>query len=85
MTPEQVAERWQCSARHVRNLINERRLPAFRLGGKLWRIRGEDVREFEQCQSGGWEDTEDSGRRSADTDHTGPVVRLERIVERQNG
>ncbi|WP_418936458.1 helix-turn-helix domain-containing protein [Neorhizobium galegae] len=46
-TPKTLAERWLCSERHVRNLIEGGHLPAFRLGGKLLRIRGEDVEAFE--------------------------------------
>ena len=47
MTPEDVAERWGCSASHVRRLIANGQLPAFRLGGKLLRIRPQDVEAYE--------------------------------------
>src|SRR5262245_55231983 len=50
LTPRQVADRWQCSERHVYNMIPAGALPSFRLGGKLLRIRGEDVEAFE-CQT----------------------------------
>lgn len=46
-TPRSLADRWQCSERHVRNLIDSGELPAFRLGGKLIRIRRDAVTEFE--------------------------------------
>lgn len=46
-TPRELADRWQCSERHVRNLINRGELRAFRLGGKLVRVRHEDVERFE--------------------------------------
>lgn len=46
-TPETLAEHWQCSARHIRNLVKEGRLTAFRLGGTLLRIKREAVEEFE--------------------------------------
>ena len=46
LTPAKVAMRWDCSERLVRNLITGGRLPAFRLGGKLLRIRVEDVEAF---------------------------------------
>jgi excisionase family DNA binding protein len=36
-TPETLAERWQCSARYVRKLLENGSLKGFRLG-KLWRI-----------------------------------------------
>ena len=45
--PETLADRWQCSPRHIRNMIRDGRLPSFRLGGKLLRIRARDVEEFE--------------------------------------
>ncbi|WP_352524477.1 helix-turn-helix domain-containing protein [Mesorhizobium sp. M0060] len=48
-TPAMLADRWACSERHVRNMIASVELPAFRLAGKLLRIRGEDVENFE-CQ-----------------------------------
>lgn len=48
MTPKMVAERWRCSERHIRNLLEQGYLPYFRLGGKLIRILREDVVEFER-------------------------------------
>lgn len=50
-TPATLAKRWECSERHIRNLINEGKLGCFRLGGKLVRIRDSDVETFE-CQNG---------------------------------
>src|SRR5690242_2667372 len=50
-TPAKLAMRWECSERHVRNLISSGQLPCFRLGGKLLRIKQEDVERFE-CQTG---------------------------------
>jgi len=47
-TPAMLAERWQCSERHVHNLIATGVLPSFRLGAKLVRIRTEDVDAFER-------------------------------------
>ncbi|MAW88481.1 MAG: hypothetical protein CMJ42_18330 [Phyllobacteriaceae bacterium] len=67
MTPEMLAERWHCSARHVRTLITDGELNAFRVG-KLWRIRVEDVEAYE-CRSGASTDFEtsstSSGRKGA--------------------
>ena len=48
MTPGMVAEAWHCSERHVRNLISRGELPSFRAGGKLIRVRGEDVEAYER-------------------------------------
>lgn len=44
-----LADRWQCSADAIYWLIREKRLPAFRLGGKLLRIRAEDVTAWENA------------------------------------
>lgn len=46
-TPRTLAERWHCSERHVRNMIDRGEIPSFRLGGKLLRIRREDVEQYE--------------------------------------
>lgn len=47
-TPASLAERWDCSERHIRNLISSGELRCFRLGKKLFRIRRQDVENFEQ-------------------------------------
>jgi excisionase family DNA binding protein len=47
-TPATLAERWHCSGRHIRNLINRGELKAFRLGGKLLRISAEEVEDYER-------------------------------------
>ncbi|WP_410010542.1 excisionase family DNA-binding protein [Phyllobacterium zundukense] len=49
-TPRTLAQRWQCSERHVRTMIATGELPSFRLGGKLLRIRAEEVDLIEQKQ-----------------------------------
>lgn len=50
-TPATLAQRWECSDKHVRNLIMAGELPAFRVGGKLLRIKGADVEDYE-CRNG---------------------------------
>ncbi len=50
-SPAALAERWECSEQKVRNMIASGSLPAFRLDGKLWRIRAKDVEDFE-CNGG---------------------------------
>lgn len=49
-TPRTLAQRWQCSERHVRTMIATGELPSFRLGGKLLRILAEEVDLIEQMQ-----------------------------------
>ena len=48
MTAEQVAERWLCTPRHVRQLIAEGRLSAVRLGG--WKVRQDEVLRYEKSK-----------------------------------
>lgn len=83
-TPETLARRWICSARHVRNLINEGQLKSFRLGGKLLRIHARDVEEFETC-SGDLENIGDNGQRSPELEPAENVMRLARIERTQKG
>lgn len=45
-TPATLAAEWQCSAQHIRNLIDNGELRAFRLGGKMFRIPADAVEEF---------------------------------------
>lgn len=51
MRPQQVAARWGCSEKHVRNLIKDGALGHFRLGGRLLRIPASAVEEYERCQT----------------------------------
>lgn len=51
MTPEMVAERWQCSATHVRALFRQGKLRGFRVGERLIRFRIEDIEIFEQAMA----------------------------------
>ena len=59
-TPRDVAERWQCSERHIRNVMKAGELRYFRLGGKLVRIPVEAVEEYEKCQSSDLSSIEES-------------------------
>lgn len=49
LIPSEVAERWGCSERHVRNMVNRGELGHFRLGGKLLRIPLSAVEEVERA------------------------------------
>ena len=83
-TPETLAARWQCSPRHIRNMIHDGRLPGFRVGGKLLRVRARDVEEFEQCLNTDLDAIETSGQQSEEPEPDENVVRLELIVEQQS-
>lgn len=47
LTTEQLAERWQVSARNIRDMAAAGELPAMKLG-KLWRFPVESVQRFER-------------------------------------
>lgn len=46
-SPRTLAERWQCSERHIRNMISRGELKAFKHGEKLLRVRLEEVLRVE--------------------------------------
>jgi excisionase family DNA binding protein len=46
-TPETLAERWGCSAKHVRTLILSGELRAFQIGPRLLRVTANALEEFE--------------------------------------
>ena len=85
LRPIDVARRWQCSERHVRDLLKTGQLRGFKAGGKLWRTRGEWVEEYEICQNGDSAATEGNGPPSQEQEQAESVVRLARIEARQNG
>ena len=83
MTPEQVAIRWQCSPSHVRREIAAARLPAFRLGGKLLRIKLSDVEAYE-CQNSSCNDSEADGPSpSTSPELASVVIGLKRAMQRK--
>lgn len=85
-TPETLAEHWDCSPRHIRNMIREGELPAFRLGGKLLRIRPEDVEAYECQQIGASSDTEASTASPGPTQSAPQddgVISLERQTQKR--
>lgn len=49
LRPNEVAERWCCSSKVVYRLIQEGKLPAYRFGGRLLRLKIEDVEAYEAC------------------------------------
>jgi len=46
-TVAMLAERWGVSSTFVYSLVQSGALVAFRLGGKLWRVRVEAVEDYE--------------------------------------
>lgn len=81
-TPSTLAEYWQCSERHVRNLINRGELRHVRLGGKLLRIRSSDVEDFE-CRNGGSLDCEVNSASHGMRETSGDVISLEQTIQQK--
>lgn len=81
-TPSSLAEYWQCSERHVRNLINRGELRHVRLGGKLLRIRKSDVEDFE-CRNGGLLDCEENSASHGTKEMSGDVIDLEQMTRKR--
>jgi excisionase family DNA binding protein len=75
-----LAEHWHCGTDTVYSLIHAGELRAFKLGGKLMRIRADEVERFE-CQNIASNDTgvslPSSGTRADDATD----IRLERLIE----
>ena len=44
-TPQTLADRWGCSAQHIRNLVTSRKLGAFHIG-RMIRIPAAEVERF---------------------------------------
>lgn len=80
LTPRQVAERWQCSERKVRYMVEHGVLPAFNLDGKLLRLRLADVEEFE-C--GGSRDLTESAALPGTIKESGDVIDLEQATRKR--
>jgi excisionase family DNA binding protein len=90
MTPREVADRWGCSARHVRRLCAAGELRAMRLGLESWRISLEAAEAYELAHtSGSASSTSDEGRKAEVVrpvfgvlaEATGPLVLPERWWE----
>lgn len=73
LRPCDVAERWQCSEQHVRNLFRRGLLQGFRAGGKLLRFRIEAVEAYECASSNTATDTLPNGARR-DSDFEGDAM-----------
>jgi excisionase family DNA binding protein len=75
LTPRMVAERWQCSERKVRNMVESGALRAFQLDGKLLRIRQSDVEEYE-CRGGSQNCVENTASPGTTQPESGDVIDL---------
>ena len=78
-----LAERWGVSPGTVYNMINAGRLATFGFGGKMYRIRAEEVERFECQTNTPCRDTEISTPLSGATKADDTGIRLERLIDRQ--
>lgn len=77
-----LAEHWGCGTDTVYSLIRGGSLRAFKLGGKLLRIRADEVERFE-CQTTAYNDTEESLPSSGTKMDDATDIRLERLIDLQ--
>ncbi len=87
-SPEQVAKFWGCTPAHVRRLIRQGRLRAWRLGGARGhlRIKQSAIWEFEEChQNITSASTEEKSASSGDQERTASAIRSARLIQPQPG
>lgn len=77
-----LAQHWGCGTDTVYSLIRGGDLRAFKLGGKLLRIRADEVERFE-CQNTPCNDTETSLPSSGTKADDATDIRLERLIDRR--
>ncbi|WP_020038678.1 helix-turn-helix domain-containing protein [Salipiger mucosus] len=82
-TPQALAERWQCSAETIRQMVKRGQLPGFR-AGRMIRIPSQAVEDYE-CQTSASEDyAEDSASiGEIRTPESEPVISLRHAPERK--
>lgn len=77
-----LAEHWDCGTDTVYALVRSGELPAFKLGGKLLRIRADEVERYE-CRTTPSNDTAESSPSSGQRADDATDIRLERLIERR--
>jgi excisionase family DNA binding protein len=77
-----LAAHWGCGTDTVYALIRSGDLQAFRLGGKLLRIRGDQVERYEWQKATVSNDTGESSPSSGSREEDATDIRLERLIER---
>lgn len=82
-TPATLAQRWQCSEQHIRNMIEKGKLPYFKIGDKLLRIRREHVEALE-CQNGDLQSSEENSVSLGTTsEESADVIDLEHRTQKR--
>lgn len=76
-----LAERWDVSEDTIYAQIHAGRLQAFRFGGKLYRVREEEVERFECQKDIPSNDSETNSPSSGGTRQDATDIRLERLID----
>ena len=53
-SPSSLAQRWGVSATQIHSLLKSGKLPGFKLGETLWRVKAETVDKYEQGEIDPW-------------------------------
>ena len=77
-----LAEHWGCGPDTIYGLIRSGDLAAFKLGGKLIRIRADEVEKFECRSLTASNDTEANSPSSGGRTANAADIRLERLIAR---
>jgi len=77
-----LAEHWGCGPDTVYSLIHSGNLKAFKLGGRLYRIRADEVERYECNPITPCNDTEISSPSCGTRADDATDIRLERLIER---
>lgn len=75
-----LAEHWGCGTDTVYALIRGGDLQSFRIGGKLLRVRGEEVERYE-CRITPSNDIAENSPSSGTSTDDATDIRLERLIE----
>lgn len=78
-----LADRWGVSDDTVYAQIHAGRLKAFQFGGKIYRVRPEEVERFECLTATPSNDSEASSPSSGRTRTDATDIRLERLIDHQ--
>jgi len=78
-----LADYWGCGTDTVYSLIHSGDLSAFRLGGRLLRIRHDAVEDFECRRNIACNDTAENSPSSGTATDDATDIRLERLIERR--
>lgn len=78
-----LAEHWACGTDTIYSLVRSGELAHFKLGGKLIRIRADEVERYECRTITPSPDTEESLQSSGTRTYDATAIRLERLIGQQ--